>query len=90
MSYGWFSYSRNPRQTFRESYLPRAAGDPRIIVWRTAQETFVIDDDLTGQYTEISGFTEGAIDASLAFAKAMGWLASDAEVAVRDASVVSA
>jgi hypothetical protein len=81
--YGWFSYSRNPDGRFGEWTLTRSPDDPPIIVWQAADGTSVLDDDIGDRYVELRGFTAAEIDASLAFAQAMGWLPPGIRVTVK-------
>jgi hypothetical protein len=82
---GWCNYGRAPSHRYQDRILAREAGDPPMVVWRIDATSWVVDDDVEDRLVSLGGFTREEVEASLAFAQAMGWVTPGSTVVFRDA-----
>ena len=65
---GWFRYGRHPEGRVGEWQVTRTPDDPPIVIYRTGDQTWIIDDD---QHVTLNGATGTDIQNALTFARAM-------------------
>jgi hypothetical protein len=82
--YGWFRYGRHPEGKVGQWTITRSPDDPPLVVWKVADDVWIVDDDPGEQHIHVDGFTEADIQVALAFAQAMGWVTAGTEYAIRE------